>query len=377
MVDGTLESAHLPVETPPLSPSAYESLLTCGLRYAWEETREPVRLPGFPSARLGSVVHDLFMRAGRGDIEPQEAAVKEAWRVALDRIEGKMRCSWLERSFAPLRSRVRHYEETRQAAVRQAIVLAGHAPALPKGASAREGSLEVRLTSSDGRVSGRLDVLLWTPAGIVIRDYKTGSLYEELEKGKPTFKVAYERQLKLYAALHADTHGAWPLRLELMTVNGDIVEIPFNPNECETLLNEAKKFAAVLWGRVTDVRNGHRQIGAIATPDDACRWCRYRPVCQAYKQWSEVQSEEASWRADVWGEVRKLGTTRRGLAVLELDTDKGKTQVLDLDPSSERNPALAHLVEGDRAAVFDATPMGNRSLRAADQTVVYLQREVC
>jgi RecB family exonuclease len=377
MADGILEPAHLPVEAPPLSPSAFESLLTCGLRYAWEEAREPGRLPGFPSARLGSVVHDLFMRAGRGDIEPQEPAVKEAWRAALDRIEGGMRCSWLERPFVPLRSRVRHYEETRQAAVRQAIVLAHRAPALRKGAASGEGSLEARLTSSDGRVSGRLDVALWTPAGVVIRDYKTGSVYEEVEEGKPAVKVAYQYQLKLYAALHADARGAWPVRIELMTVTGDIVDIPFRPDECEALFEEAKTAATVLWSRVADVRTGRRQIDTLASPGDGCKWCRYRPVCPAYRPWSEVQSGDASRRVDVWGEVRTLGTSRRGLAVLELDTDKGKTQVLDLDPSSNRNPALAQMVEGDRVAVFDASPMSDRSLRAADQTVVYLHREVC
>ena len=372
MADGVLELADLPVGTPPLSPSAYESLLACGLRYAWEAAKEPGRLPSSPSARLGSVVHDVFMLAGRGHIEPREAAVKAAWRAALDRIEGRMRISWLERPFVPLRSRVRHYEETRQAAVRQAIVLADHTPALSEGTSTGHGSMEARLTSSDGSVSGRLDAAVNTSSGVVIREYKTGSVYEEVEQGEPAVKVAHQHQLKLYAALHADARGTWPVRLEIMTVAGEIVEIPFSPGECDALIEDAKTSADALWRRVADVRNGRRAIDAIASPGDPCRWCRYRPVCPAYRPWSETQSGEARGRVDMWGEVRGLETNRLGLTVLDLETSEGKFQVLDLNSSSDRNPALAQMAKGDRVAVFDAAPISGRSLRAVDQTVLYL-----
>ena len=215
MPDGLLEPASLPTRATPLSPSGYQTLQACGLRYAWEETREPPRLPGSPSARLGSVVHELYMRAGRGDIAPNDTAVRQAWRATVDVVEARMRQTWLENHFVPLRSHVRHFEETRQGAIRHSLSLAERAVARTKGRSSGGLPPEGPLTSNDGKVSGRIDVTIWTPEGVVIRDYKTGHVFEEMEGGDEQIKAAYQFQLKLYAALHAEARDVWPVRLEL------------------------------------------------------------------------------------------------------------------------------------------------------------------
>lgn len=370
MPDGLLDPARLPAASHPLSPSGYETLLACGLRYVWEESREPPRLPGSPTARLGGAVHDLLARAWRGDVQPEVAQVRQAWREAVEAVERRMRQSWLDRPFTPLRARVRQYEETRIAAVRLAMYVAAGAT---DRSGWRAGGLppEARLTSEDGAVSGRIDVAVRTPDGVVIRDYKTGGVFDETEDGGQDVKAAYQLQLKLYAALHADARGVWPVGLELMTLSGDVTPVPFIQAECTALYDDAKVRAADLWRRVGEVRAGRGAVADLAAPGEACRWCRYRPVCPAYKPWSESQPPANPWSRDVWGAVRGVGTTRQSLAVLDLDTPAGPVQLIDVDPTPERNPALAGLRPEVIVAVFDARPVSERTLRASDRTVVY------
>jgi hypothetical protein len=377
MPDGLLEPARIPAGAAPLSPSGYQTLKECGLRYAWEERREPSRLPGSPSARLGSVVHDLYMQAGQGEISPDETAVRQAWRASMDVVEARMRQTWLENHFVPLRSHVRHFEETRQGAIRHSLSLAERAAARTKGASSGGLPPEGSLTSSDGKVSGRIDVTIWTPEGVVIRDYKTGNVFEDMDGGGEQIKVAYQFQLKLYAALHAEARNVWPIRLELMTVAGEIVEIHFTENECKELMQKAKQDAEDLWTLVADVNAGRMSIDNLASPGDACTWCRYRPVCPAYRPWAESHGSDEPRRRDAWGEVRSIGATRRGLSVIDLDTTDGPIQILDLDPSPSRNPGLNQLESGSLAAVFDAILVSKGSLRAVDQTVVYRTDQPC
>ena len=371
MPDGSLDPARLPAAPLPLSPSGYQTLLACGLCYVWEVSREPPRLPGSPAARLGSVVHDLLARAGRGAVPPEAAQVRQAWREAVEVVEGRMRQSWLDRPFTPLHTRVRHYEETRVAAVRLAVSVAEVAAGRPSGGGPGGLPPEAWLTSADGAVSGRIDVALRTPEGVVIRDYKTGGVLDETEDGGQDVKAAYQLQLKLYAALHADARGVWPIALELVTLSGVTTPVPFSQAECVTLLDEARRQAADLWRRVGEVRAGREGITSLATPGEACGRCRYRPVCPAYRPWCESQPPADSWTRDVWGTVRGVGTTRRSLAVIELDTPRGPVRLIDLEPTPHRNPALAYLSSGALAAVFDARPVTERTLKAGDRTVLY------
>ena len=362
----------------PLSPSGYQTLLACGLRYVWEESREPPRLPGSPAARLGTAVHDLLARAGRGLLPPDPILVRQAWREAVEAVEGRMRQSWLDRPFVPLRTRVRNYEETRVAAVRLAVSVAAARRPTPRpgGVEPGAGGLppEARLTSADGTVSGRIDVALWTPDGAVIRDYKTGDVLDDTEGGGRDTKAGYQLQLKLYAALYADARKAWPVGLELVTLAGETTPVPFTQAECVALFDEARSQAVDLWRRVGEVRAGRVAIKTLATPGEACQWCQYRPVCPVYRPWSESQPPIDLWARDVWGTVRGVSTTRRNLAVVELDAPSGPLHLIDLDPTPDRNPALAGLSPGAPAAVFDARPVGERTFKAVDRTVLYRTR---
>ena len=106
-------------------------------------------------------------------------------------------------------------------------------------------------------------------------------------------KSVYELQLKLHSALQARTPGAWPVRLEVSSLQGEVVAVPFTATEREALLGEAVSHLEEAARRVEVVRQGRMPLAGLATPgEQACRLCLDRPVCGAGRDWSETRTRD-------------------------------------------------------------------------------------
>jgi CRISPR/Cas system-associated exonuclease Cas4 (RecB family) len=304
-------------------------------------------------------------------LAPEDAAVRSAWQEAVRKVEARMAASWLERHSVPLRRSVRNYEERRLATLDYALDLARQGAAR----SEKHGGLglapETPLVTADDRLGGQLDAVIPTLEGVVIRDYKTGQIYEDND-GERVVKAAYQLQLRLYAVLYERTQGAWPARLEVVASQGEVVEVSFTPEECEALFEDTIRRLDKFAEKVRRVRDGVLALPALANPGEACRWCPYRPVCTANRDWTAAApAPEQPSRVDVRGTFQGVRPVRFGLVVLELEANGSSRPVADLDPMPNRNPALGQLQRGDAIGVFDAWQNTTGSLVASDQTVVY------
>jgi hypothetical protein len=231
------------------------------------------------------------------------------------------------------------------------------------------------LATPDGKVRGKHDVALLTSEGVVIRDHKTGRVYDpDEETDSWALKSEYVLQLKLYAALYARARGVWPIRLEVVTLQDEVIGVPFTPGECEALFDQAVGTLDEVARQVQEVNDGKMQLTALANPtEQTCRLCPYRPICPAHRAESESRAETPPGRtADLWGTSVEIRKGRRGLVVLDLETVLGQRHIGDLDGSPRRNPALALLAPGDEVAVFnDVRHTTPDSFLAGDFTVVY------
>lgn len=371
MSEGVLSPAPSPPVPERLSPSRYSVLCECGLRYAWEAAREPARLPLPPAVRLGSVVHSVYEQAERGQIEATTEAFREFWKERVKETEERMASSWLERHFIPLQRSVRHYEEARLLAIDQGVTLARQAQERTGGRGSGLAP-EAELQTPDGRLVGQIDATISTSEGDVIRDYKTGRVYEVDEEGGESIKPAYLMQLRLYAVLYEGVKGNWPSRLELVGPRGEVIDVPFTPSECAALCDEAFERLDQLAESVRSVNEGQFPLETLGSPGEACRGCPYRPVCPAYRiQPSEPPPDRDSFRTDVWGIVQSVRPSFRGLVVLELERENVFHRVLDLDPAPKRNPALSMLQPGDWGGAFDVYRTAQGNLVATDSTIIY------
>lgn len=341
-----------------VSPSRFTALKECALREVWIAARQPALLPAPPATRLGSVIHQLLEESGRGQIDKGDA--EKRWKELVSDVEQRMRESWLERSLAPLRKTVLNYEVRKIRACRKAVEIAQE-PSLArhKIEGRAEIGFEVWVESPNGLIGGYVDQVQKTDEGAVLRDYKSGYILDKQSPdGELKIKNEYQVQLKLYAALYQSTFGRWPVRLEIVPLQGANQILTFHPQECTKLLEDAADSLKQINQAINEITvssaTGNEHL--LATPSPAtCRFCQFRPGCSAYQKASD-QAAGDQWPKDIWGtvtEIRQLGNGRIGASLQVTNRPYTVAHIRGLEPSPDRHPALQLIKQGDRIAVYN------------------------
>ena len=345
-----------------ISPSHFAGMEACALREVWAAAKEPAALPTTPAAMVGTVTHRLLEEAGRGDLSADaEPAIDRRWDELLGEAEVACEKSWLNCHFVPLASAVPDYEVRRLQALAAAKALARAAAAtavhrhgepvgLPSGG-------EVAVSTPDGLAGGRIDVVTQTDEGPVLKDYKSGAIYER--KNPRVVKQEYATQLKLYAAIYASMTGTWPHRLELVPIAGVPEEVPFTEEESQQLLGHALE----LREKINAIVSGNASLGSrirlLADPDPGgCGYCPFRPHCPAYRA-ARRGHPDVPWPLDLWGRVSDLRLLGNGRRLLALETPQGAAYVRGIDARLGRHPALDKAVSGDRIGCYNLRPGGS------------------
>lgn len=366
-----------------LSPSRYVSLKQCTLSGVLAANATPILLPLAPSSRLGTAIHRLLEEASAGQLgHSSEKALRSRWDDLIGDVEREMLQSWLERHLVPLRSSARDFEVRRIHAFELAhrlAVTAGYSTEV--SAFGRHGfGNEVWVQSKSGLVRGRIDAVRRTVDGIVIRDYKTGNVYQP--DGQPgTLKKEHEVQLQIYGALYAETFGEWPSRFEVATLSGEVLPLPVDPKECKQLLSSAESELRRL-NQIIDKESDpstDSQLGeTLARPNpSACAHCAFRPACAAYQQ-TRASDTEGNWPEDLFGELQDMRRLANGKLLLIVCADShcstATVRALSADPF--RHPGICSIQSGDRVSVFnlraDRTPC---SFTEGPSTTIYIRQQ--
>jgi hypothetical protein len=357
-VEGIIPAAPPVSPLKSISPTQFVSLRECALKGVWGANRVPPLLPPAPAARLGSVIHQLLEEAGEGRfVSGDRSGIDHRWQELISESHTAMRGSWLERHFVPLSASVHDFEVRRiQAIERAQEVAAGRAvaPEPPREIGERAPyGYELPVSTSDGLVRGQIDAVLCSETGPLIRDYKSGAIFDTRSKGALVVKAAYEVQLQLYAGLYAEATGTWPARLEVVPVLGGPVPVPFERSACTALLNEARAELERTNNTIKRHDSSPLQLQQIlASPDaSACGSCLYRPACTPYR---EATSAGQGWPNDLWGrvgEIRKLGNERLMITLGRPAVSPARVRGLSADPS--RHPALKEVHAGEEIGLFN------------------------
>jgi len=138
---------------------------------------------------------------------------------------------------------------------------------------------EQQFVGMGGKLIGKPDVVLPQE----IRDYKSGSLYEEDADGIEVAKASYLRQLRLYGHLVRENRGYCPPMGRLMAMDGKTVEVELDEHAC---LAEAKEAIGILDSFNSKLGTAH-SVAEVASPSPtSCRWCPFKTICPAF--WKNV-----------------------------------------------------------------------------------------
>lgn len=343
-----------------LSPSRATGLRACALREVWAAARSPALLPQAPAARLGSVAHSLMEEAGEGRFPaPTAAELGLRWEELVRQADTEASARWLDRHLAHLRTAVPDYEVRKLRAISAAEKLANdvrpHAQALGRDPRALCGS-EVHVMTPQGTAGGRIDAVVAGPDGVVIKDYKSGAIYDASEDGAGVVKDEYATQLRLYAAIYASMTGTWPARLELAPMAGTAVVIPFSPDQCNALLAQFLQLREDINAIVETPDSLPARIARLAAPSPAtCSYCPYRPQCRPYREATST-SPTLLWPLDRIGDLKEITVLGNGRLGVWITTEAEQVWIRGISPNRDRHPALEHARPGDRLGAFSLRP---------------------
>jgi len=352
-----------------ISPSQFEALKGCVLKSVFSPEPDFVKLMPYPNTVMGSLVHELLEKNGKGLLgKKTRGTLEEEWGRIVAIKKNKLAASWVNKQLIPLEDTVLEYTTKKLSAFGRCRNNPSLGPQGEGGRGSTPEGFEKWLETDDGIVKGIIDAILKREDGYVIEDYKcvkSEGLYEEHEGGAPSIKNAYKNQLKLYAALFYDNHGEWPKELKLTpTYQGDSVVIDYSENEALTLLNEAKTLLAQVNEKVNDVTGGNcDNLDTLASPSgENCKFCEYRHICNPYWK-TRNTSPEQEWPADLKGELINQEITRNGDKNVKLNTSGAEVIISKIDPDEDRHPALAQAQPGDTLYCMDLKPAKDTNTR--------------
>jgi len=228
--------------------------------------------------------------------------------------------------------------------------------------------------SRDGLVRGRIDWVHGTKEAPVVADFKSGHVLEDPLAAAQKVKPEHELQLRLYAGMYAATFGRWPVRLEVIPLNGEPVLIPFTPAVCENLIREASQALRSLNHTVGNLlaSGGFDAAQRLGNPQaNICGTCLYRPACPAYHEALAGQQSDP-WPSDVVGVVSEIVPLRHDRVNLAVRSRSGDLFTLRAVSESDRHPAVASLGPRDEVGIFNFKGPRNRSdATEGRMTVIY------
>ena len=291
-----------------ISPSRFTSFQACGLREVWSAGGKTVLLPVSPKAKIGIIIHQMLTEAGRGQLPPDRDTIEQRWKELIDQLQTRIQQSGIEKHMSPLERSVPDLEVRHIRAVRSTLDVAEENRKLPHTPNNRitqpQFGFEIPVKSADGLVRGIVDCATPMETGLLIRDFKSGQVFtdDDLHLREP--KRDYQVQLKMYAALYAETFGQWPTKLQIVPLSGSPLDVTFSHEESSALVKEAKELRlrvnAIIASQPTD-----RIFESLAHPNPtSCSFCQYRPTCRSYR--IAVKISEDGWPFDIWGTVQQI-----------------------------------------------------------------------
>ena len=282
-----------------ISPSRFNQFQLCSLREIWSSNHQGPLLPCHPSARLGTISHAILEAAAKGVVNDR-ASLEALWNNITKKVQDQMLQYQVEEHLVPLEIYAFNYEVKKILCFKMSEKIFESSGPEVSGKRSAEQWFE----SADGKIGGKIDLILTHDDGVEIVDYKTGNV---LDSQYDRIKDEYEVQMKIYAGLYHEVKNDWPVKLSLIGIDGKKYCVSFNKEECEDFINQVRK--------LVDETNELIEAGLIpedfANPSPStCKYCSYRPSCKKY--WLSRDSSE-KWPCDVIGEVMEKSLLGNGL----------------------------------------------------------------
>lgn len=266
-----IENAWGNVSIKTLSPStfswvshgcAYQVLLQNALKTF---NNSSFYLPSSQNAILGTVIHKIYELTLKGELR-NLTDLKYKWEELIAIEKNK-----LTTNYPTLRNAILNDYDKRNRTIRYAMSMMKGCNYASNDGSVKKVYSEKWLDCEDLGLKGIADKLIIEDGYVDVVDFKSG--YVKDDNGD--IRAEYVMQLHLYAAMCQFLSFGTPRSLNLIDIDGQSYEIPYNSDYSKQLLTEVKRALQVLNDAVAS-----RNFSSYAKPElGMCPFCSCRHIC--------------------------------------------------------------------------------------------------
>ena len=212
--------------------------------------------------------------------------------------------------------------------------------------------------------TGKPDLILRKENGLVIIDYKSTELSDDLENREERIE-SWQQQILFYASIVKEEFGEWPVGGEIRLLNkATIPPISIDPTEAKIVLKEAQalkeKFNA-------NVEAGVPPSALAQYSVDNCGFCKFKGACNTFWEENPQPIPGTDDYGCLSGQVLKVTTGKngKGSIIIRSDRSDGNLQEWQISNlSADQFGNLEELKQGTFIRLIDLKIESDDSYRA-------------
>ena len=219
-----------------ISPTLLAILKQCQLQVGLRQAKAQQTTRSSKTALLGTIAHRVLEKARTvsKDSEDLRTQAEAIWDKTVDEMEKELQTLPLERYLLPITRWRKYYRKRAQTIRRFEDIVAS------RGMSETQiVAIERKFDNVTDGFTGKPDVVLRKENGLVIIDYKSTELSDDLENREKKIE-SWRQQILFYASLVKEEFGEWPVDGEIRLLNKEVISIPIDPQKVNALSAEAQ-----------------------------------------------------------------------------------------------------------------------------------------
>ena len=355
-----------------LSPTLFAALKQCSLRAALRQAKAQQTTRSSKTALLGTITHRVLEKAStiNRDNEDLRTQTEAVWDETVEQMEEELQTSLLDAHILPIRKWKKYFLLRERTIRRCKEIVATQRISETKVIASERQFDNVR----DG-FTGKPDLVLRRTNGLVIIDYKSGELSDDLQNREERIE-SWRQQILFYASIVKEEFGEWPVGGEIRLLNKKIIPILINQQEAEALAEAAQTLKQNYNAKIA---SGLIYSELAQYSVDGCRFCEFKGACNTFWKENPLPIPGTDSYGYLSGRVLKITTGNNTgtitIASEKLDVPSQEWKISNL--STEQFGNLEELAQGTlvRLINFKIEPDEPYRARPTQDSVIWVVPE--
>lgn len=343
-----------------LSPTLFATLKRCLLRAGLRQSKAQQTTRSSKAALLGTITHRVLEKSGiiSRDGEALRTQAEAIWDEVVGGMEKELQTSSLDRHLLPIR-KWKKYFLLRERTIRRCEEIVSTQSISETQVVASEHKFD---SVKDG-FTGKPDLVLRRAEGLVIIDYKSGELPDDVQEREKQIE-SWQQQILFYASIVKEEFGEWPVGGEIRLLSKKVIPISIDIQETKTLVVEAQALKRNYNAKI-DAGVSHSELAHYSV--DGCAFCEFKGACDTFWKENPQPIPETDEYGCLSGQVLKVttGRSRNSAIVIRSEKSDGNSQEWQISNlSTEQFGNLEELKQGTLVRLIDFKIEPNDSHRA-------------